>query len=99
MAVDYDALRKTDTDDDIESMGALKERVPKAAGLAADLDDGDAAGGFELDSPEMAESSQDVVVLPVQANEFTCSECFLVRPVQQLDHPTSNGPVCFECAL
>jgi hypothetical protein len=95
MAADYDAPRNTpDNDDNVVSIDA---RPTKATGLAADLDDGDSADGFELDAA-IVDEALDVVVLPIQENEFTCVECFLVRPRIQLDHESKLGPVCVECA-
>ena len=72
MATDYDAPRKTD--DDSDSIEALKERVPDK--MSGDL---------------------DVVVLPPQADEFTCVSCFLVKHRSQLDHESKLGPICREC--
>lgn len=95
MAADYDAPRNApDTDENTASIDA---RSTKVTGLAADLDDGDAADGFELDAA-IVDEALDVVVLPMQDNEFTCVECFLVRQRSQLDHTTKLGPVCVECA-
>jgi hypothetical protein len=37
-------------------------------------------------------------VLPPQADEFTCVECFLVKHRSQLDHDSKLGPVCGECS-
>lgn len=95
MAADYDAPRNAaEADDNVVSIDA---RATTPTGLAADLDDGDSADGFELDA-SIVEEALDVVVLPMQDNEFTCIECFLVRPRIQLDHETKLGPVCVECA-
>lgn len=95
MAADYDAPRNaTETDDNVVSIDA---RATIPTGLAADLDDGDSADGFELDA-SIVDELLDVVVLPMQVYEFTCVECFLVRPRIQLDHETKLGPVCVECA-
>jgi len=97
MAADYDAPRNTTEDDGSESIQGFKERGGQKVGLVADLDDGDTSGGFELDAPDL-EATVDVVVLPIQENEFTCVECFLVRPRLQMDHQSKLGPVCIECA-
>lgn len=97
MAADYDAPRTTTADDDSESIEAFAERAPQTAGLAADLDDGDASGRFELGVADVDEAL-DIVVIPVQDNEFTCTKCFLVRPRNQYDHDTALGPVCVDCA-
>ena len=46
MATDYDAPRKSD--DDSESIEALKERVPDKMSGSVDVDDSDNPSGFEL---------------------------------------------------
>jgi hypothetical protein len=97
MAADYDAPRNIPEDDGSDSVQSFAARGPQKVGLHADLDDGDASGGFQLESTEVDEAL-DVVVLPMQDHEFTCVECFLVRPRLQLDHETKLGPVCVECA-
>ncbi len=37
-------------------------------------------------------------MLPPQEDEFTCIECFLVKHRTQIDHETTAGAVCIECA-
>jgi len=98
MATDYDAPRKSD--DDGESIEALKERVPDAASAAIDVDDADNPGSFELAGADLSDVDLDVVVLPEQADEFTCVKCFLVKHRSQLDHEDKKlgGPICKECA-
>jgi hypothetical protein len=95
MAADYDAPRNAPESDD--TLVSIEARAPRQTGLVADLDDGDSSDGFELDAADVDEAL-DVVVLPVQEHEFTCVECFLVRPRNQLDHETKLGPICIECA-
>ncbi|MGB3413092.1 MAG: DUF4193 family protein [Microbacteriaceae bacterium] len=95
MATDYDAPRKTD--DDTESIEALKERVPDSRSSAVDGDDNDGVGGFELPTESLVDLD-DVVVLPPQKDEFTCVECFLVKHKSQLDHEEKLGPVCVDCS-
>ena len=97
MATDYDAPRKTD--DDSESIEALKERVPDKASASIDADDADNPGSFELAGGDLSDLDDlDVVVLPPQADEFTCVSCFLVKHRSQIDHDTKLGPICLECA-
>lgn len=96
MATDYDAPRKTD--DDSESIEALKDRVPDAAGASIDVDDADNPGSFELAGADLSDVELDVVVLPPQADEFTCVECFLVKHRSQIHHEAKLGPICLECA-
>ena len=96
MATDYDAPRKTD--DDSESIEALKERVPDSASGSIDADDADNPGSFELAGADLSDLDLDIVVLPPQADEFTCVNCFLVMHRSQIHHTEKLGPVCLECA-
>lgn len=95
MATDYDAPRKSEEETD--SIEALKEGVPAKSRSAIDSEDSDnpsiALGGTDLSDVEL-----DVVVLPQQDDEFTCVSCFLVRHRSQMDHETDLGPVCAECS-
>ncbi|HEY6113087.1 MAG TPA: DUF4193 domain-containing protein [Gaiellaceae bacterium] len=96
MATDYDAPRKTE--DDSESIEALKERVPDKLSGAVDVEDADNPSGFELPGADLSDLELDVVVLPPQEDEFTCVNCFLVKHRSQLDHERKDGPICAECA-
>ena len=96
MATDYDAPRKSD--DDSESIEALKERVPDKMSGSVDVDDSDNPSGFELPGADLSDLELDVVVLPPQQDEFTCASCFLVKHRSQVDHESKLGPVCLECA-
>lgn len=96
MATDYDAPRKTE--DDSESIEALKERVPDKMSSAVDVEDADNPGSFDLAGADLSDVELDVVVLPPQADEFTCVNCFLVKHRSQIDHETKLGPICLECA-
>jgi hypothetical protein len=92
MATDYDATRKTD--DDTESLDALKERGP-SAGSGGD-DDVDNVDGFTM--PDVVNEELEVVVLPLQENEFTCTTCFLVKPHHQRASKPRSAAVCIDCA-
>jgi len=95
MATDYDAPRKTDEETD--SIQALQERVPDKMSGVVDADDADNTA-FELAGQDPADLDLDVVVLPPQADEFTCVSCFLVKHRSQLDHQEKLGAICRECA-
>ena len=96
MATDYDAPRKSE--DDSESIKALKERVPdKLSGTTGD-EDSDNPSSFDLPGADLSDLELDVVVLPAQQDEFTCMSCFLVKHRSQLDHEGAEGPICKECA-
>ena len=91
MATDYDAQRKTD--DDTESIEAIKERIPSKPSLSDD--DADNADSFTI--PDVVNEELEVVVLPQQENEFTSINSFLVKPRAQLGKKSRLGPVCIEC--
>lgn len=94
MATDYDAPRKND--DDTESIEAIKERIPDKLSGAVDADE-DHADGFAV--PDVVSEDLDVVVLPAQDDEFTCSECFIVKHKSLLaPKPGKYGKRCVECA-
>ncbi|MBX3067535.1 MAG: DUF4193 domain-containing protein [Microbacteriaceae bacterium] len=96
MATDYDAPRKSE--DDSESIEALKERVPDKMSGVVDVDDSDNPGGYELPAEILTDDDMNVVVLPPQADEFTCVSCFLVKHRSQIDHEDKLGLICIECA-
>lgn len=97
MATDYDAPRKTEEDTD--SIEALKERVPDAGSPNVDIDQGDGVHGFELEASDLSDLEIETVVIPRQDDEFTCMECFLIKNRSQLS-PASSGdnPICNDCA-
>ena len=95
MATDYDAPRKSE--DDSESIEALKERVPSGQSGAGDVEDADNPTGFELPGADLSDMELDVVVLPAQQDEFTCMSCFLVHHRSQLAREKNGQPICRDC--
>ncbi|KUF06983.1 MAG: DUF4193 domain-containing protein [Leucobacter sp.] len=95
MATDYDAPRKND-DETAESIEALKERGPSKGTSSLDSEDADNPS-FDLGGSDLSDVELDVVVLPQQADEFTCVSCFLVRHRSQRSRDTDLGPICVEC--
>ena len=97
MATDYDAPRKSE--DESESIEALKERVPDKLSGAVDVEDADNPSGFELPGADLSDIELDVVVLPAQEDEFTCMSCFLVKHRSQVHHEDAMGYICVECSV
>jgi hypothetical protein len=93
MATDYDAPRKSD--DDSESLEAIKERIPEKIAASPDIDDSEHGEGIL--GHEVIAEDLEVVVLPPQDDEFTCSECFIVKHHSLLARKKKNLPVCTEC--
>ncbi len=97
MATDYDAPRKTDDDLSEDSIEELKaRRVDKNAAIV-DVDESEQADGFELPGADLSGEELSVAVIPRQADEFTCSRCFLVHHRSQLAAESGGMPVCSEC--
>jgi len=97
MATDYDAPRKTDDDPDQESIEELKAHRAKKAVGRADLDEGD-HGPIDLPGADLSDEQLVVSVLPRQADEFTCTSCFLVQHRSRLVRHTRRESICQDCA-
>ncbi|TWE12969.1 DUF4193 domain-containing protein [Rudaeicoccus suwonensis] len=98
MATDYDAPRKTDDDIDNDSIEELKARRVDKNTASVDVDETEQAEGFELPGADLSGEELSVQVIPRQADEFTCSKCFLVHHRSQLAKEVAGLPVCSECA-
>lgn len=94
MATDYDAPRKAD--DDTESIEAIKERIPEKAPIGTGDDDVDSVEGFGIS--DVVDEDIAVVVLPEQEDEFTCTQCFIVKHVSMLASKKGQDKICRECA-
>jgi len=92
MATDYDAPRKTDDDLSEDSIEELKARRVDKSSSSVDVD------GFELPGADLSGEELSVRVLPRQADEFTCSQCFLVHHRSQLAEQAGGNMVCRDCA-
>ena len=93
MATDYDAPRKGD--DDSESIEAIKERIPEKSAASPDVDDVDHHEGFL--GVEAVPEDLDVVVIPAMDDEFTCSQCFIVKHQSQMSRKKKGEAICVEC--
>lgn len=99
MATDYDAPRKTDDDDlNEDSLEELKSRRVDKGASSVDADETEQAEGFELPGADLSGEELSVRVIPKQADEFTCSRCFLVHHRSQLAGESGGQPICKECA-
>jgi len=61
------------------SVAELGPDLPLAASITADVDEVDAIDGVELPGADVSGEELLVRVVPQQADEFTCSRCFLVQ--------------------
>jgi hypothetical protein len=97
MATDYDAPRTRDDEQGTESLDALKDN--RSAGRAAllDVEEADTAEGHELPGADLSGEELQITVIPVQADEFTCASCFLVRHRAQKAREKNGLSYCSDC--
>ena len=98
MATDYDAPRRDEVDLGEDSIEELKSRRVDAQSGSVDVDESDAADSFELPGADLADEELTVKVLPMQADEFRCSRCFLVQHRSQRVLRADGSEICRECA-
>jgi hypothetical protein len=98
MATDYDAPRKTDEDVEQDSIQELQARRSDKSSGVVDEDETEAAEGFELPGADLSGEELAVRVLPRQADEFTCSSCFLVHHRSRLASEKNGQLICTDCA-
>jgi Domain of unknown function (DUF4193) len=97
MATDYDAPRVTESDSDASLEELATRPRSDAAAAALDVDDVDAADTFELPGADLSGEELTVRVLPKQADEFTCSSCFLVQHRNRLALQKDGQQICADC--
>jgi len=98
MATDYDAPRRDEVDLGEDSLEELKSRRVDAQSAIVDVDETEVAESFELPGADLADEELTVRVLPMQADEFRCSRCFLVHHRSQLAAERNGDMICRECA-
>ena len=98
MATGDDTPRKTDEEFAEESIEELKARRAEKSYAMLDVDEAELAETLELPGADFSDERPTVEALPRQADEFTCSKCFLVHHRSQLDHEDAGGAVCTECS-
>jgi hypothetical protein len=98
VATDYDTPRKTDDELAEDSLEELKARRVDASSGSVDADEAEASESFELPGADLSGEELSVQVIPRQADEFTCSRCFLVHHRSQLAKKVGGQFVCRECA-
>ena len=98
MATDYDSPRKSDDDVNEDSLEELKARRADKQASSVDVDETEAAENLELPGADLSNEELSVRVLPRQADEFTCSRCFLVHHRSQLASEKGGQLICRDCA-
>jgi hypothetical protein len=98
MTRDYDAPRRTETDDlSEESLEDLTARRSKAQLAVVDVDESESVESFDLPGSDLSGEELSVRVIPKQADEFTCSSCFLVHHRSRLASEKDGIMICTDC--
>lgn len=97
MPTDYDAPRLTTEDESNDSLEELKTGRAAPPTALIDVDETDLADSFELPGADLSHEELHVQVIPIQADEFTCMSCFLVRHRSQLAREKDGKKYCKEC--
>ena len=100
ITTDYDAPRRNTLEEsDTESPDTLTTAAKTAAqNPDVDLDDSDTAEGIELPGADLSGEVLTMPVIPQQADEFTCTSCFLVQHRSRIAGHSAGRPVCLDCA-
>lgn len=98
MATDYDASRKTEEEQNEESLEARRLTSgdqDKTSGKV-DEDETELAESYELPGADLSHEVLSVEVTPRQADEFTCTSCFLVQHESRRE--SKGVDLCRDCA-
>lgn len=96
---DYDAPRRSTTEDaDTESLDAIKTARAEAQSPDVDLDESDAGESIELPGADLSGEELTMAVIPKQADEFTCTSCFLFQHRSRLASHPGEPSLCTDCA-
>ncbi|AIY47970.1 DUF4193 domain-containing protein [Mycolicibacterium fortuitum] len=97
MATDYDAPRVKETDEAAdESLEQLATQRRTAANTAV-IDEDEVVDSFDLPDADISGEELSVRVVPKQADEFTCSSCFLVQHRNRMALQKGDQQLCVDC--
>ncbi|MBX6354757.1 MAG: DUF4193 domain-containing protein [Micromonosporaceae bacterium] len=94
---DYDTPRRSMVELEEDSLEELKSRRTGVQSGAVDVDEAEVAESFELPGADLSDEELTVAVVPMRADEFRCSSCFLVHHRSQLAGQRNGQDVCREC--
>ena len=98
VTVDYDAPRRALADGQEEALAELAGRRSDPAAATSDVDDADPVESYDLPGADLSGEELTVRVMPVQPDEFTCRQCFLVHHRSRLAGGRDGYSVCLDCA-
>jgi hypothetical protein len=98
VAQDYDAPRRQRAEDEPDETELAAIRQATKVTEVLDTDGPDAESGLELPWAELQDQDLEIRVVPRQADEFTCSRCFLVQHRSRLARSRGKQQICRDCA-
>jgi hypothetical protein len=97
-ATDYDAPRRSVVDLDEDSLEEIQRRRASVQSPMVDLDEAEEAEVFELPGADLSGEELTVSVVPMRADEFRCSRCFLVHHRSQRVIAANGQEFCRDCS-
>lgn len=97
MATDYDAPRVKEADESTEESLEELATQRRASTDTAVIDEDEAVDSFDLPDADLTGEELTVRVIPKQADEFTCSSCFLVQHRNRLALQQGSRQICVDC--
>ncbi|WP_299556943.1 DUF4193 domain-containing protein [uncultured Mycolicibacterium sp.] len=97
MSVDYDAPRRKVDDLESDALDELPVRRVDTRTAVLD-DDTEPVDSIELPGADLSGEELTVRVIPKQADEFTCSRCFLVFHRSRMAKDAGGEQICEDCA-
>ncbi len=96
---DYAAPRRSTIEDaETESLARSRRHARMRSPQDVDLDESDAGEAHRTDPCGPFRGKLTMVVHPKQADEFTCTSCFLEQHRSRLASRPGEPPVCAHCA-
>lgn len=97
MSQDYDEVRPDVAEASERTLKDVQQMdAPSAKNVSSDLEEADLADGHELPGAIVLDELV-VEVIPQDADEFLCAECFTVRHRCQAVRAVPSGFVCRDC--
>ncbi|GAS88927.1 DUF4193 domain-containing protein [Mycolicibacterium brisbanense] len=97
MATDYDAPRVKEADESTEESLEELATQRRASTDTAVIDEDEVVDSFDLPDADLTGEELTVRVIPKQADEFTCSSCFLVQHRNRLALQQGGQQICVDC--
>ncbi len=97
-SADYDAQRRPVIDIDDDGVEDLRASLTASRSSTADANGAEAGEDSNFSGADSTDEELTATVVPMMADEFRCSRCFLVHHRSQLAERSHGRDICRECA-